>query len=140
MRGVNHFSLRPSARGAEGLSELWSSENKLPMLVPGTQLEAQYAVGDAADAVFLLLTSYDAPFEESIQVLLLNHQGELVEQAQLGGPYTPGILKDLRVVSPESLSFDFQGPVLVTVHGKRGGWWRPKRLQVTRPAKTKDEP
>ncbi|HKO93258.1 MAG TPA: hypothetical protein VJU61_19015 [Polyangiaceae bacterium] len=131
MRATDRFQLRPS-ESDEGRSELWVSETKLAKLVPGIHLEAQYAVDDPQKPVFLLLTSYNSPFEEQIHILLVDDQGHLVEQAQLGGAYAPGILKDLRVVSSERLSFDFQGPVLVTVHPRPRGWLRRSRLDVVR--------
>src|SRR5687767_8530807 len=109
MHPVDHFFLRPSVRNADGFSELWSSGTRASELVPGVHLEAQYAVGNAAE--YLLFSSYDLPYEESLYILLVDERGELVEQAQLGAPYTPGLLKELRVVSPDCLHFDFQGPV-----------------------------
>lgn len=138
MRGTDRFRLKPS-QSVEGSSELWSSEAKLDQLVPGIQLEAQFAVGNATEPLFLLLTSDDSPFEEQIHILLVDAFGSVVEQAQLGGPYAPGILKNLRIVSSEQLSFDFQGPVVVTVHPKPRGWLRRRRLDVNRSPNIKED-
>jgi hypothetical protein len=131
MRPTDRFTLR-RAHADDARSELWSSGAKLPALVPGTHLEAQYLVGAASEPLVLLVTSYNLPYEEMLHVLLLDDRGTLLECVEMGAPYAPGILEHLRVLSADSLGFEFQGPVVVTVHPKPRGWWRRKRLQVTR--------
>lgn len=138
MRATDRFKLRPSTSD-EGRSELSGSETTLAEVVPGIHLEAQYVVGGPQEPLFLLLTSYNSPFEEMIHILLVDDRGHLLEQTELGGAYAPGILKDLRLVSPEQLSFDFQGPVLVTVHPRPRGWLRRRRLDVTRSSNHQEE-
>lgn len=131
MRRIDRFRADSGFDAGPGKAALIGA-GSAPQFVPGTHIEAQYAVEAASEPSFLVLTSYNSPFEEMIHILLLDGAGRLVERAKLGRPYAPGILKELRVVSPERLTFDFQGPVAVTVHAKPRGWFRRRRLQVTR--------
>jgi hypothetical protein len=131
MRPTQRFRLAPRSTSA-GRSELWSEDGQLKGSVPGTHLEAQFAVTVEGKAWYLLLTSYDSPFEEMLHILLVDEQGRLVEQGQLGGAYAPGMLKNLRVVSAERLRFDFQGPVTLIVHPKPRGWLRRRRMEIQR--------
>lgn len=88
--------------------------------VPGTKLEAQFELPAELDARYLLLTSYNSPFEETIHVILLGEKLQLLETKNLGAPHTPGILERPSVVSGDTLRFEFQGVVTVTVHEPRG--------------------
>src|SRR5688500_9259302 len=99
MRTIERFRIDDGPEGASK-SVLVAAGSGQPQLVPGTHLEAQYAVETAGEPLYLLLTSHNSPFEEMIHILLLDERGALLEQADLGGPYAPGILKDLRVESP----------------------------------------
>jgi hypothetical protein len=132
MHRIDTFSLVPRTGAAADSSELWLGARKLADKIPGTSLEAQFALGSAGRAPFLLLTSHDVPYEEMIHVLLIDESGELIEQAELGGPYAPGLLANVQIVSEDTLSFDFQGPVRLTVHPAPRGWLRRRRLSLSR--------
>jgi hypothetical protein len=140
MRSIDRFRLDRQTEAEDSFSELWSADAKLGRRVPGTHLEAQYAFSDSGDSLFLLLTSYNSLFEEMLHVLLIDARGAIIEHAQLGAPYTSGVLKDVHVVAPNSLSFDFQGPARLTVRAKPRSWWQSKRLLISRPSNVKGTP
>ena len=133
MRAVEAFKLVPRAPAGCGESDLWRGDRCVVEGLAGTALEAQYEVDDGGPA-FVLLTSYDLPFEETLHAFLLDEEGRVVESAKLGAPYAPGVLENVHVDDewPNTLAFDFQGPVLLTVHDfPRGALHR--RLEIARP-------
>ena len=82
MRPIARFSLRP--RDSEGRSELWA-EGQAVGLVDGTSLEAQFELEHAGQARYLLLTSYDAPYEELVHAYLVAATGKTIERLKLRG-------------------------------------------------------
>lgn len=130
MRPTDLFSLVPDP-AKSGVSSLWGQGRKLNEQVPGVSLEAQYAVGRNEDGPYLLLTTYDVPHEETLHVMLVDASGRIMESKSLGAPYAPGILKELRVTDHDALFFNFQGPVLLTVHPAPRGLLR-RRIQLQR--------
>ena len=92
-------------------------------LIDGIDLGGQYAYDDD----YLLWTTYDVPYEELLHVTLLSADLRIFDKVQLGAPYTPGILSNLAITSPDSIGFSFFG----------GDRWRlqirpNRRLQLLR--------
>lgn len=51
--------------------------------IPGYMLEAQYACG----ALYLLATSWDCPYEDMLNFMLLDRELLIVAQDSVGAPY-----------------------------------------------------
>src|SRR5262249_6791217 len=67
-------------------------------------------------------------------VYLLDSAAGVVDRVVLGGPYAPGILRDLEPAGAGCLEFSFHGPERwrVTVRAKPRGRFRKHRLELLR--------
>lgn len=85
--------------------------------VPGTMLEAQYSVGTRD----LILTSQNAPYEESLDILLLENAA-VIDRLTLsnGGDGGPAIFEGPRIEGENALSFNFWAArSYLTIHDKK---------------------
>jgi hypothetical protein len=110
MRMVQEFSLdrierQAGAAAAEPRARLRRGGNDTGTVLPGAVLEAQLA----ADAGWLLFTTHDTPFEEQLDIILIDRSYRIVDVASLYGPYTTGTFRNLAIESGESVLFDFFG-------------------------------
>jgi hypothetical protein len=74
-------------------------------VVPGAVLEAQIALEDG----WLLFITHDAPFEEVLDIVLLDRSCRTVDMASLFWPYTTGTFRNLTLASKDTVVFDFFG-------------------------------
>lgn len=74
-------------------------------VVPGVVLEAQLALNGG----WLLFTTHDIPFEEGLDITLLDGSCAITDAAALFGAYTTGVFRNLVIVSDDTVVFDFFG-------------------------------
>jgi hypothetical protein len=75
-------------------------------VVPGIVLEAQIAL----DRGWLLFTTHGIPFEEGLDITLLDGASKIVDGAALFGAYATGTFKNLVLATDDTVVFDFFGP------------------------------
>jgi len=94
-------------------------------LIPGAILEAQF---QAADGAFLVFTTQDVPFEEQLDLVLLDRELRVLDRATLAAAYATGALRDLRLDAGDSASFSFFGQDRWRVACSLTPRWRLPRL------------
>jgi hypothetical protein len=113
---VRCFTLhRESSAHAEQQRTLLYEGRDTGLRVQATTLEAQFAI---QPALYLLFLTHDSPYEEELQILLLDQHFRLLDGLRVGQWYTPGVLSGLRPEGEQRLSFEFFPDVrlLVEVH------------------------
>jgi hypothetical protein len=128
-----------------GESELLRAGSPTGVTVPALSLEAQFAFGPD----FLLVLSFDTPYEESLRIRLFDDKLRLKDGFNFDGPFMPGMFR-LGPVGRSTLLFSFpldQVRWRLTVHeyavsglntpslAQRAPLWRylrPKRLDLER--------
>ncbi|EYF07765.1 hypothetical protein [Chondromyces apiculatus] len=119
MHCISTFTLAPlSSTGPDGLpcSELVQHGKPTGLRLPGVSLDGQFTVHPGV----LLLVKDDVPHDECLQLFLLSPRLAVLEEAELGAPYTPGLVRGL---APDAegcdlLDFSFAGEELrLQVHG-----------------------
>jgi len=75
-------------------------------VVPGTVLEAQIAL----DRGWLLFTTHGIPFEEGLDITLLDGSCKVVDNAALFAAYATGTFRNLVLATDDTVIFDFFGP------------------------------
>jgi hypothetical protein len=99
------FSIVPPQESADGAgSRLLRSGRDTGTVVPGVMLEAQLALGDE----HLLFLTHDIPFEEQLEICLLDRSDKLVDRVWLAGANTTGNFRNL-VTGVRGARFDFFG-------------------------------
>ncbi len=110
----------------EGEYETWPLETELyfngqPTCteVPGYVLEAQYSL----DNGFLLVTTWDCPYEEMATFILLDEDLELLSRTDLGVCQATGDFKDAQWLDGKKLTFRFfnEEKWQLTIMGKKEG-------------------
>jgi hypothetical protein len=86
-------------------SRLWFDASETALTLDGIVLEAQFD----CDAGFLLLITYDVPYEEILNIYLVSPDLRVLDEENLGCFYTPGLLRDLTGTAEDCLSFSFFG-------------------------------
>lgn len=83
--------------------------------VQAASLEAQFHV---PPGFFLLFFTDSSPYEEQLQILLLDPHFQLLDGLTLGQSYTPGLLNHLAPQGEQQLRFDFFADIhlLLSVH------------------------
>ncbi|WP_150050272.1 MULTISPECIES: hypothetical protein [Methylomonas] len=106
MHPIDHFSLE----NHPGPYQTWPSTSRLyfagldtGVSLPGYFIEAQYQ----CDAGYLLITSYDCPFEESNEFLLLGTRFEALASKRLIVPNQSFLLNAHWPVSPTELALHY---------------------------------
>lgn len=105
---IQEFSLspvEPAPADSEATVELWSHGKATGRFLAGKVLEHQFQVGRA----YLLLITYDVPYEESLFIYLLDGSWRILDMYELGAAYVPGILKHVQTISEQQLEFSFFG-------------------------------
>ena len=74
-------------------------------IVPGVDLEAELEYGGE----HLLFLTHDVPYEEQLEILLIDRADKLVDRVWLGGAYTTGNFRDLVALPGPVAEFDFFG-------------------------------
>jgi hypothetical protein len=88
-----------------GYSALVLGGRPLGVRVPGVSLAAQFQHGHE----YLLLTTADSPYEESLHAILLRMPAEILDVVELSNPYTPAVPSDFEIVNESALEFSFFG-------------------------------
>lgn len=85
--------------------------------VPGVKLEDQYLLPYQR---YLIITSYDCPYEELLRIILIQQDGTRLDSATIGAPYSPGVYAEPQITESQSLRFRFDtdAKYQVLVHGK----------------------
>jgi hypothetical protein len=106
MQHIALFSLETH----EGAYDKWPSKTRLfadgrdtGEVVSGYVVEAQYQCA----AGYLLITSFDCPYEEANDFLLLNDRYQTVAKTRLGVMYGTFLLQTHRPLSDTSLDLDY---------------------------------
>jgi hypothetical protein len=108
MRAISHFAIGvvpPGTAEGRSLSGLLFDGRPVGTAIRGSVLEAQFAL----DHGYLLLSTEDTPYEESLWITLLDRRFGIRDQMMLCAPYSPGILRGARIVADDLLEFSFFG-------------------------------
>lgn len=105
MERIELFGLDPDPNEDAPRSRLVFRGELTPQRVAGVTLEAQFRINDK----YLLLVTEDVPYEEALHVYLLDDRLRILDELELSNTYTPGILRDLRVIAADELEFAFFG-------------------------------
>lgn len=103
METATTFTIVPLSGASE--SRLLRHGQDTGTLVPGIVLEAQLVHGDE----HLLFLTYDIPFEEQLEICLLDRANKLVDRVWLAGAYTTGNFRNLFANPGDDAEFDFFG-------------------------------
>ncbi|MDR2872316.1 MAG: hypothetical protein LBV45_07340 [Xanthomonadaceae bacterium] len=82
---------------------LYHIASKKILETTGALLEAQYSI----DGQYLLFITEDAPFAETLHILLIDPDTNVIDSIELFAPYTPGTLRNIVVVQPNKVIFSF---------------------------------
>lgn len=132
MRVIDEFV---PCSGPPGALKVRHRARALEVALPGATLEAQLALPE--DQGYLLLTTADRPYEETLYVVLLGPHGREIERLELEAPYAPGLLSGVEIVGPAVLRFAFHPGSIheLEIHVRPRGLLRRRRLELrTRPA------
>jgi hypothetical protein len=100
---VDSYSLAPIE--GEARSALLNRRTETGLIVPGRVLEAQFTA--ASDT--LLFITYDIPFEEQLDILLIRADAIIADRASLRGALTTGSFRNVSISEPDTVWFDFFG-------------------------------
>lgn len=133
MQPVDRFGLESH----EGPYQGWPTTSRLRVdgvfvytRVPGYLIEAQYA----CEAGFLIVTSFDCPFEESNAFVLLDRAYRVLAKRELLAPYATFLLDAHWPVDPETIALHYQETLFYTLRVVRPGPlpWQRHRLALRR--------
>ncbi|HEY4171513.1 MAG TPA: hypothetical protein VGM42_00690 [Rhodopila sp.] len=100
---ADSYSLRPIA--GEERSVLLNYQSDTGLVVPGRVLEAQFTAASGS----LLFITYDIPFEEQLDILLIRADAVIVDRASLRAALTTGSFRNPSISEPDTVCFDFFG-------------------------------
>ena len=105
MTPLSSFSLCGAPATREGpVGALLHEGRETGLRIHAASLEAQFQV---QPGLFLLFFTEDSPYEEQLQILLLDPRFQILDGLTLYQPYTPGILANLEPQGEQRLRFDF---------------------------------
>lgn len=130
MRKTEHFRLAPLSADSSD-AQLLRDGRACASRIEGRVLEAEFEVAVDGRELSLLFVTAGTPYEEILHIYLTDVGGRVLEHEHLGGPYAPGLLANIEVISDRELRFEFQGPRRVLVRDKPAGLLRRRRLQVS---------
>lgn len=106
MRVLTNLSLAPAGdRDEVPVSDLLADGRPTGVRLNGAVLEAAVECNDH----FLVFLTDDVPFEEVLQVVLLNRAFQEVESLCIGSAYSTGSFSDLALEPPDTVRFRFIG-------------------------------
>ena len=106
MQTVATFAIDPNPEASgEADSRLLRNGQDTGTIVPGIVLEAQLA----HHGEHLLFLTHDIPFEEQLEICLLDKSDRLVDRVWLAGANTTGNFRNLETDPGDSAAFDFFG-------------------------------
>jgi hypothetical protein len=104
MEEIDAFGLK-RIEGEVPVSELLWQGEPIGLKVDGIWIEKQYRV----EVGYLLFLTENSPYEEGLHIYLLNSERRLLDALELGGPYAPAILKEVKPERGTALTFSFFG-------------------------------
>ncbi|NNC20208.1 hypothetical protein HRD49_35315 [Corallococcus exiguus] len=116
MKLLSAFSLRGEMTAPErARAVLLHDGRETGLAFQAVQLEAQFGV--PPDLSLLFLTD-NSPYEEQLQIVLLDSRFQILDGLTLGQDYTPGVLTHLEPQSDMQLRFEFFGntQLLLSIH------------------------
>ena len=122
MKTSTYYRLEPAAdANGEAASALWRDGKDTGIVIPGRVLEAAYDAGGQA----LLFVTHDIPYEEQLEILLIDPQYEIIDRATLGRTYATGSFVPGAIAGADVVSFQFFGgpPWEVRLRTKSGFSW-----------------
>ncbi|MBN8481583.1 MAG: hypothetical protein J0L88_08345 [Xanthomonadales bacterium] len=141
MQVVNRFELEAHA----GPYESWPRDSRLrvdgrvvDVRVPGYVIDAQYRVGDE----YLLVTSFDCPYEEASAFVLLDASSRMRARRTLGAATASYLLADHWPIDAATLGLHYHGDLFFTLHvapSRRWSWLR-RRLVLRACPGWRDDP
>ncbi len=108
MNGINQFSLEEHKGEYENrplTSMLYYSGQALGIKVPGYVIDKQYEYPD----YFLLFLSWDCPFEEGCEIIVLDKDYQIVANHSLSPPYNSYHLTDVIAREQDHYTLTFNG-------------------------------
>jgi hypothetical protein len=94
--------------------------------VPGFRIDAQYR----CHAGYLLVLSWDCPYEESSEFVLLDPRFRILAHATLGQPYASYLLDSQWPCAPDALIAHYNGEQFFRVSLVAPRWWRGWRIRI----------
>lgn len=134
LRPIEKFSLEKHTEAYETWgtrSVLFADGLAAGLSVPGFEIEGQYGCGEG----YLLITSYDCPFEEAQNFLLLDSRYRVVCRKFLGVTYGSYLLMENYMIDESRIALQFAGeksPWMLQVHPRR--WPAFRKLRLRRPS------
>jgi hypothetical protein len=139
MRLRNEFALRPTAPDPDGRrrSQVLLSGSEIPVHVVGEDLGAVVEL----TGKLVLFVLYGDPYEESLQIYVVDDSYRILDRAVLGAMGASGSLRDIRLEPPAMISFSFFGDrrwqlyvfnrphLSVPIPSLGIGIWRPTQLR-----------
>lgn len=125
-----------SLPGSAPRSEIVLNGERTGAVIDGAILEAALSWRD----FFLVFLTDDIPHEDTLRIYLLDADLSVIDSARLGGMYTTGAFRDLRMRPPDIVRFRFFGDIKweLRLLGRRtfslpeivgvAGVWRPLRV------------
>ncbi len=80
-----------------------NSDTKKTIKLSGCVLEALFNLNNQ----HLLFTTDDCPFEEGLHIYLLDNSLKVLDFLELYAPYTPAILRNIKIIDPNKINFAF---------------------------------
>lgn len=106
MKEIDYFSLEKHT----GMYDTWPLRSRLfingeftSQNLPGYKIKAQYKCASG----YLIITSWDCPFEEAATFILISPEYKILAQKSLGKMYSSYLLYSHKVLSETSLELDF---------------------------------
>lgn len=118
------FTLRASSGDAPTRTLL--HEGRPVAEIKGVDLVAHFAVEDIG---WLLITDFDCPFEETVQVHLLDREFQPLDRFEFDEPYRPGVVESVVRLGETRfrLAFpDAEHRHLIEVAQREEGWFRTR--------------
>lgn len=113
MTPISSFTLRGQAPGGPSRpGALLHDGRETGIEIDAVEFNAQFLM--RLD-LYLLFFTDDCPYEEELQIILLDKHLRLMDGVKLGGMYTPGILSDIRHEGENQLSFAFFSGIRTTL-------------------------
>lgn len=84
-------------------SEITIKGTRLQRIINGVDLELCVECSEG----YLVFTTDDCPFEESLNIYLLSEENEIIDNATIFWPYGTGSFKLLRLIDPDLVQFKF---------------------------------
>ena len=119
MKKISCFSFKPQPGPYETwslCSELILNGNPTGKYVPGFVIGAQYAYKD----LYLLVTSWDCPYEESQEFILLSKDLTVLCKKHIGHIYSTVIIESHEAIAEDQVLFHCNNDVDILVAAKSG--------------------